>query len=378
MTQETSPISEWLHRCIRCGNCKFIFRDYDKSCPSGHYHKFESYFASGRIWLARGIETEEITFDQSIVEAIFSCPTCASCEIQCQAPHRDHIVDIIEELRAKAVEAVGALPKHKGFLEKIRQHKNPYGETHHSRELAEKHSLPDEADTIYFIGCTSNYRTTSIRDATIQLLNISEIDYTIIDEVCCGSPLLRTGQRSEVPNLVTHNLQKFQEAGAKRVVTSCAGCYRTLKKDYQRYTNGLDIEILHISHLLPTLIERKKIPIKEEKSKLKITYHDPCHLGRHMNVYDAPRRLIDTIPVDLIEMHRNRENSWCCGAGGGCRAEFTDFSLETAKARIEEASKTGADTLVSSCPFCITQLNDANTSEMHIIDITQLLLKFLK
>ncbi|TXT54543.1 MAG: CoB--CoM heterodisulfide reductase iron-sulfur subunit D [Candidatus Thorarchaeota archaeon] len=378
MTKEPSVISEWLHRCIRCGNCKYIFRDYDKSCPSGQHYRFESYFASGKIWIARGIESKELDFDESLLGPIFSCPTCGSCEIQCQAPHQEHIVDIIEELRAHAVETLGPLPKHKGFLEKIQKHNNPYGEIHHNRELVNIHGLPDKAENVYFVGCTSNYRETSIRDATIHILKTSGMNFTVIDEVCCGSPLLRTGQRAEVKKLVKHNLVKIKEAGAKRIITSCAGCFRTIKKDYQKFEKDFKLEVIHISQLLPSLIESGRLTFKHTKDSPRITYHDPCHLGRHMGVYNEPRNVISVLPVEMVEMSRNRENAWCCGAGGGCRAAFPEFSLATGKVRIAEADEIGAELLVSTCPFCVSQLREVNDTDMKVLDLTELLSSLIR
>ncbi|MHA1928780.1 MAG: (Fe-S)-binding protein, partial [Candidatus Thorarchaeota archaeon] len=228
-------IDDWLHSCIRCGNCKYVFREYVPSCPSGAFFHFESYFASGRIRIAQAITENKIEWDETLLDPIFGCTTCGSCEIQCLSPHNENIVDIIEELRAQAVSALGSLPAHIKFKERVQEVHNPYGAQHHAKTLTTSLGLPQKAEYVYFIGCTSNYRETEIRDATISVLQKAGIDFTIVDEYCCSSPLLRTGQRGLVKDLAQHNVRAIRDTGAKRVVMSCSGCYRTFTRDYPRF-----------------------------------------------------------------------------------------------------------------------------------------------
>lgn len=379
LTLEKSVIEDWLHRCISCSNCKYVFREYGPACPSGEKYRFETYFASGRLRIAQGITKGELEWDETLMDPLFACTTCGSCEIQCLSPHREHIVDIIEEIRYQAVKALGALPKHKQFADKIREKNNPYDAEHHNRQMVDIHNLPREASLVYFIGCTSNYRETSIRDATISLLKKAGLEFTIVDEHCCGSPLLRTGQREMVRDLAKHNSVAFQESGAKRIVTSCAGCFRTLDRDYPNIGVELGVEVVHITQLLQELISEGRLTIDQTSPILKVTYHDPCHLGRHMGVYDEPREVLIHLPVELVEMNSNRENAWCCGAGGGARAAYADWSLETSERRIKEAEATGAKVVVSGCPFCTKNLRDASESSgLAILDITELVEKHLQ
>jgi len=369
-----SVLEELLHHCIRCGNCKYIFRDYSPSCPSGEKFRFESYFASGRIWLARGLMTGELEWDATLLDPIFACTTCGSCQEQCLSPHRDYIVDIIEELRRLAIERLGPLPAHRAFRESVERNHNPYGEPHHGRSLARQHRLPDKAETVYFVGCTSNYREKAIRDATISVLKKAGIDFTIVDEFCCGSPLLRTGQIGPVKDLAAHNREAFQRAGAERIVTSCAGCFRTLREDYERMSIDLDVEVVHTSQLVRDLLRENRLHVREELKGI-VTYHDPCHLARHMGVYDAPREVLERIGLQLKEMRRSRENAWCCGSGGGVKAAYPDWSIEVASQRVEEALDTGAELLVSTCPFCKRGLRDGREATGRgpvVIDLVEL------
>ena len=368
----SSVIKDWLHNCIRCGNCKYVFKDYSPSCPSGDYFKFESYFASGRLWTAHGILKGEIAWDSSLLDPLFACSACGNCEVQCLAPHRHHIIDVIEELRHLAVESLGPLSAHQKFADRIEEVHNPYGASHHERSLVDIHGLPQHASVVYFVGCTSNYREETIRDATISLLKKAEVDFTIVDEYCCGSPLLRTGQTELVQDLAEHNRSVIQDAGAMKVVTSCAGCYRTLVKDYKKLGLDLEVEVVHISQLLRDLFKEGSLLLKDTSSHSKITYHDPCHLGRHMDEYQAPRDVLEFLPNELVEMELTKENTWCCGSGGGCKSAYSEWALSTASKRIDHAKETTASILVSSCPFCKRAFTDVDDDSLEILDLSEL------
>ncbi|MHA1908906.1 MAG: (Fe-S)-binding protein [Candidatus Thorarchaeota archaeon] len=365
-----TTVNDWLHHCIRCGNCKYVFKDYIPSCPSGEHFKFETYFASGRLRIAQGIHKGELEWDKDLLDPLFACTTCGSCEVQCLAPHREHIVDVIEEIRAHAVDALGPLERHENFKSNIEQNHNPYGEEHHAREMKDIHNLPDTAEYVYFIGCTANYRETQIRDATISLLKKAGLDFTIVNEYCCSSPLLRTGQRSLPPDIAAHNINEIENAGAKRVVTSCSGCFRTMKRDYLNLGLDYQFEVLHTTELLEELLDSNQLTVKKSEDSV-YTWHDPCHLGRHMNVYDTPRNVMEKAGIKYLEMVQNRENAWCCGAGGGARAAYSDWSLLTAKTRIEQAK--GNTRLVTACPFCVKNLQDAADPEYEVLDLVEII-----
>ncbi|MEM4734509.1 MAG: (Fe-S)-binding protein [Candidatus Thorarchaeota archaeon] len=364
-------IEEWSHNCIRCGNCKYAFRHYFDTCPSGHVFRFESYFASGRVALARALNQGILSPDVSLMDPVFLCTTCGSCEVQCLAPHRAHIVEIIEELRHDLVTALGSHPAHARIVESVRTHHNPYGVPHDSYRLRESFGLPDRADVVYFIGCTSRYRETSIRDATVRVLRKSGVRFTVVDEYCCASPLLRTGHRELALGLARHNAHVIQEADARTVVTSCAGCYRALTRDYPRLGVDLGAEVVHSSHLFDDLLEDGRMSVRSHDGV--VTYHDPCHLGRHCGVYEPPRNVIRRLGFELVEMQSSRENAWCCGAGGGVKAAYPSFALSTAHERIAQARNTGVDTLVSACPFCKRNLAESSDGSITVIDLAELL-----
>ncbi|MHA1111554.1 MAG: (Fe-S)-binding protein [Promethearchaeota archaeon] len=373
-----------VERCIRCNTCKYSSQMYYESCPSGEKFKFESFWASGRIKIARGILNRDIPITEELYDAVFACPTCGACEISCQAPHQDTIVNIIESLRELVVDSIGAPEPQSKILERVNEKNNPYNEPHFDvEEIKKKYALPDEAEIVYFIGCTSNYRQLSIRDATLSVLKKLGLEYTVIDEYCCGSPLIRTGQVKNITQLMQHNMDEIRRAGAKIVLTSCSGCFRTLSKDYPKFNYIFpdDVQILHTSQFLNEYLSEHEI-ILPEHEVLDITYHDPCHLGRHMGVYDAPRELIEKIPrAHLIEMKRNRELAWCCGSGGGVKIGYPEWALEVASERVQEAEETGTKMIVSTCPFCKTNLSDAvksSKSKMEVVDLIEILDEYLE
>ena len=215
---------------------------------------------------------------------------------------------------------------------------------------------------LYFRGCTAREKQTGIQDATEKLLDLAGVDYHVLeDEKCCGSVLLRTGFIEEAEKQIEENTEVLK---SKKIITSCAGCYKALKDDYE----GLDV--MHISQLLDNLIKENRLSFK--KADLNVTYHDSCHLGRHCDVFDEPRNVIESV-ADLIEMENNHENSICCGAGGGVKSAYPELAEQMAKSRIEQAKDTGCETLVTPCPFC--KLNLEN-EEIEVLDLTEFLVKY--
>lgn len=229
---------------------------------------------------------------------------------------------------------------------------------------------------IYFKGCLSREKLQRIPDTTEKILEKTGTNYRTLDnEGCCGSVLLRTGFYDDALQVMNDTLHDIK---GEKVLVSCAGCYRTFKHDYPEIL-GEDIDVIHTSHLFHELIREGKI--KPSATQEKVTYHDPCHLGRHMGEYQIPRQVI--IPyAELVEMERNQEKARCCGAGGGVRSAFPELSLEIGRMRLEDANLIGAGVLVTCCPFCISNLELAQKStsgnKITIMDLSQFLLRRLK
>ena len=215
---------------------------------------------------------------------------------------------------------------------------------------------------IYFRGCTAREKETSIADSTEMLLKLADVDYKVLDdEKCCGSVLLRTGFIDEAQEQMRKNTEVLS---GELILTSCAGCYKTLKQDYK----GLDV--IHISQFLNQLIKENKLNF--EKKDLAVTYHDSCHLGRHCDIFEEPREVISSVG-DLIEMQNNHDNSLCCGAGGGVKSAYPEIADEMAESRITQALETNADLLVTPCPFCKLNLKDRG---LDVLDLTEFLIEY--
>ena len=228
-------------------------------------------------------------------------------------------------------------------------------------------------DTLLWIGCTSSFRTIEVAKAAYAALKKLNVPFTYLgsEEGCCGSIFLRTGMSEVVEQLAARNMAQFKELRVQRLVTPCAGCYRTFSLDYPQLIEDLPMEVLHISQLFEELLPKADL----SPLPLKVAYHDPCHLARHCGVYDAPRNALAEIPgLQLVELPLNREKALCCGAGGGVRAAYPEVALELARQILEEAARAGAEALASSCPFCLLNLREASRSlnGIKIYDITEL------
>jgi len=312
------------------------------------------------------------------------------CETQC--PNYIDTVHVTEELRAAIIEAgVEPLPKHAKFRDMVSNEdmRNPYNESRSDRTkwAQDKHAenIDKDVKIAYFVGCTGAYRQQHVADRTASILKKLGVDFTIIsDEVCCGSPILRTGQKTVFNEVMEKNLELFKDFDL--LLFSCAGCYKTIRNDYPRISGkSLPFKARHTVEYVYDLLQEGKLKINKSYAK-KVTWHDPCHSIRHVGIaiekdilhnstnwlldsraaekakeahYEVPRVVLKAIPgLELNEMYRIKGDSFCCGAGGGVKAQFPDMALSTSKERLREAASTGADILMTSCPFCITNFND--------------------
>jgi len=199
----------------------------------------------------------------------------------------------------------------------------------------------------------------------LEIFDKLNIKYQILDdEWCCGSVLLRTGHVEEAKELMEHNIEEIKRSGAKTIVFTCPGCLMTFKRNYP----DMGVELAHSTQFLT------RMGMNLEKLGIKVAYHDPCHLGRDLGIYDAPRDILKEV-ADIKEMKRERAQAWCCGSGGGVKSAFDDFALWSAAERIKEAREAGAESLVSACPFCKRNLMEASEKEgkgMKVYDIVEL------
>lgn len=359
-------------------------------CPMRERFGFDSYTAKGKILMARAILKNKLEYTETAIETVFKCLLCGNCKEHCIMFFMAPLVDTFEIFKAMRADIFDAgLPIPKGIAKlgtAIEKEHNIFEQPNAERTawVTSDIKVSENAGTVYFPGCVAAYKKPEIAQATAKILNKAGIEFSLLDgeEWCCGDPLFLTGQLPLARMVVEHNAKMLEESGAKRVVTACAGCYRTLKQEYPKVLGReLKLKVVHVSELLADLIGKGELKLKGVDAK--VTYHDPCELGRHCGVYDAPRKVITSIPgVELVEMLRNGNGAWCCGAGGGVKAAWPDLAVELAGDRIKEAEDTGAKIILSCCPTCEWNLEDAISSEqkpeLKVLDLTEFVKKSLE
>jgi Fe-S oxidoreductase len=407
-------------RCCRCSYCKWIPFDqvkswrFAKGCPSVEYNKFQPYSAGGRLAAALSLIEGRSTYTDRFTDITYSCLLCGSCDVACKVcRYNMEPLEAMHELRFRLVEEGQMLPPHMVTIEGLRKEDNmmmkpkaergKWAEGLHIKDLTR-----EKAEVVFHAGCRLSYDGELIKVAqlAINLLKKSGIDFGIMgkDEACCGGRAFRIGYRGEFTKYAENNMEAWTNAGVKTVVTSCSDCYHAFKRLYPEM--GYGVEVLHMVEFVDRLIRQGAIRFSKT-IPMKVTYHDPCHLGRQgepyiawkgnekkiygqmvvyeppkpryngaWGVYDPPRNVLKAIPgVDLVEMERIREYAWCCGAGGGVIDAYPEFSSWTAKERIDEAKCTGAEAIVSACPWCERNFLDAikgKNADMKVYDVLEL------
>jgi heterodisulfide reductase subunit D len=373
-----------LYQCGKCGNCRTGFQEngWPRVCPSGEYGKFEAYYLSGKNLLSWAANTGKLNWTENLANIFYQCSVCMACIQQCQIPEIHHYAgEWLMAMREEAVQrGFGPMPEQERYTEHVLKEYNPYMEEHKERTNWINSNVKQDpnAKLAYFVGCTTSYREKDVAIATAEVLNSLGIKFRVLkEEHCCGSPVYMTGQTEKAKKIAESNIRMFKEEGIEKIITSCAGCYRTLKETYpKKFGIEHGIEVLHLPEFLLERLNNGELKFSKEID-MKITYHDPCHIGRHMGIYEQPREVLKQIPgITLIEMDRNRENAWCCGSGGGVRSAFKDLSSFAANERITEAKETSASALVSCCPFCLNQFkSNIKNNEIQALDLSELVKK---
>ena len=319
------------------------------------------------VFRYREIGQDEI---DEFVRNLYECSTCGQCQVVC--PANIDTVNLWEDIRRLIVTAgYGPLDPQKLLVKSVKAYDNPWQQPRAARTKWARRAQKDsqivappreikknKAKVLLWLGCTAVYdvNVKQIAISTINILETLGIDYGCLggDEKCCGSVLLRMGD-AEFGRIAGDNIKQLNALGIETLVSSCSGCFKTIREDYAK-VGQLNFEVLHFVEYLRRLLEDKKLPAFQPLEK-KITFHDPCHLGRASGVFDDPRIILGAIPgLELIEMPRSREYSRCCGAGGGLKAGYPDIQNKMAQERVREAQATGAQELISACPFCYAGL----------------------
>lgn len=348
----------------KCVKCRFCF----SQCPV--FEVSDGWVTQGGSGITQslyyGIKFNRI--DKDLRDIVMRCTTCRSCEIICERLMAGvPLVDAIRKGRQLLFEEeVAPIREQQKALESLETVGNPYGKPLAKRtawaENLDIRKLTDSSDisTLYYVGCTASYddRIQIIARSITKILQESSIKFGILDnEKCSGDPALIMGEWGLFEALAEENLKRFKKLGIKTMITTSPHDYNCFLKEYPEDLKK--IEIKHYTEFLSGLIDQEKINFNNAINK-KVTYHDPCYLGKHNQIYDEPRKILKNIPgLELVEMQRNRENSLCCGGGGGRMWADFDEVQHLGEIRVQEALDAGAEILVTACPFCLINFEDA-------------------
>jgi len=374
-----------IYHCLKCGACRVAYRVYEPICPSGIKFGFDSYYAIGRIGLARALIDKEIKIDSNLMRRVYTCTSCGACDEQCHDAVGIDPLQIIEEIKYEAVGTGMIPPEVRDFLKRMNIHGNPYGlPTKDRGKWAE--GIPVEnysnQEYLFYVGDVGSYdeRAMKIARSVAEMLLEGGVSFGILGdrEMSDGNEVNRVGERGLFEYMAIANIQRFQEMGIQRIITLSPHAYNAFRNDYPRW--GGKFDVCHYSQALAELLEGGRIK-PSGKGDLRVTFHDPCFLGRHNQRYDAPRTVLDAIPnVKRVEMERSRGDALCCGGGGG--NFFTDMlgtgERSPGRIRVREAIETGAECIATACPKCFNMLDDAVKTEgaedrIVVKDLSQLL-----
>lgn len=317
-------------------------------------------------------------------EAIWSCTTCGACLQAC--PVFIEQMPKLIPLRRHLVEMESRFPEELlNLFENMEGRSNPWGIAPTERgkwatQLGERPYEPGKTEYLFYVGCAGSFdaRSKQISVATALLLDKAGVSWGMLgkDEKCCGDSLRRLGNEYVFDKLAKENVAQFKEQGIKKVIVQCPHCLTTLKNDYRQY--GIELEVIHHSQLLLHLVQDGRLKLPKQADMGKLLYHDSCYLGRHNDIYDEPREALALATgTEPLEMPRNREDGFCCGAGGGrmWMEEFTGDRINLVRAA--EALEQQPDTICTACPYCLTMLDDGikdlKADKVQIKDIAEVL-----
>ena len=383
--------------CTECGRCQ-------SQCPAWHTDKPLSpkllIMAMRDHAMAKVVETENLVGENAPIEldVLWSCTSCGACVEECPVDieHVDHIVN----MRRFQVLVESEFPAELGgTFRNLEKAGNPWGANKQDREgwIAEcdfpvkvvSGELPEDVEYLFWVGCAGAYeeRAKKTTKAVAELLHMAGVNFAVLGkrETCTGDPARRSGNEFLYQILSQENIATFNETfagrpkGKKKVVVTCPHCFTTIGRDYAQ--SGFELEMLHHTQLLNTLIKEGRLKPSPHKSDKKLTYHDPCYLGRHNQIYAPPRELLEASGCDVEEMPRNKERSFCCGGGGGRMWMEEKIGTRINLNRVDEAIDTGAEEVAVACPFCRVMVGDgmvARQSDVEVLDVAQILLRSVK
>lgn len=372
---ELKKIAEEFDQCIKCGLCL-------STCPICKELLLEKYTPRGKIQLARYYNRGDLPISEQYRDIFAKCLLCGACSVTC--PSGVDLEKVFLGMREEIADKKGLHPMMEAAVRSVLTNRNIADEDNAEREewrevlkdLPEHRHKKERAEVAYFIGCVASFfpMVQKIPQNLVRIMNAADVDFEILggEEWCCGFPLIGAGVPGKMEALIAHNLEKVDALGAKKVVFTCPSCQQTWREFYHT-----DLELLHATQLIEKLVQDGAIAFKEMNTK--VTYHDPCDLGRHGGVFEAPRQILRAIPgVELVELENNRAGSVCCGGGGNVEMADANLSGSVAQKKIEEIERTGADTVVTSCQQCVRTIQSRarrQKRDLRVMDITDLVVQ---
>ncbi len=388
--------------CTECGRCQ-------SQCPAWHTEKPLSpklLIMAMRDHALANIGTEKASekivgsaHENAIsLDVLWSCTTCGACVEECPVDieHVDHIVN----MRRFQVLVESEFPTELGnTFRNLEKAGNPWGANRADRDAWIKEVdfpitviesvIPENVEYLFWVGCAGAYeeRAKKTTKAVAELLYMSGVSFGVLGkkETCTGDPARRSGNEFLYQILSRENIETLQETfgtrGVKKVVVTCPHCFTTIGRDYKQ--QGFELQMVHHTQLLNQLVKEGRLkPIAPAAADAKkLTYHDPCYLGRHNQIYEPPRELLESAGVEVSEMPRNQERSFCCGAGGGRMWMEEKIGSRINLNRVDEAIATGAEEVAVGCPFCRVMISDgmvAKESSVEVLDVAQIMLRSVK
>ena len=340
---------EILKLCYQCGTCTAV-------CPWNKVRDFivRRIMHQGQLGL--------IDFED---EAVWLCATCNNCVKRC--PRGVEIIDVMRALRRAVTElGIAKVPDSLRItIKNISGVGNPLGEPEDKRadwaQDLDVKLYTEGAEILYFPCCIPEYdhSVQRVARATVSILKKANVDFGILGNraSCCGESVRKAGDEGVFGGLAQNNISAFEELGVKKIIVSSPHCYHTFKNEYPDL--GGNFEVMHFTQYLLELMKQGRLKLTKEVNS-KATYHDPCYLGRHNDIYDEPREVLKSIPgLELIELPDHRENSLCCGGGGGRIWMETKSGERFSDIRLEQALALGANVLAVACPYCMLNFNDS-------------------
>lgn len=373
----TAEVDNEILACIQCGFCR-------AGCPTFAESTLESLNAKGRITLAYNMLLGQVEPSQELARRLYQCMLCLNCKTVC--PAQIQVSDIIRSAREKLVEA-GYLPEiFKPVLASMIDAANPLladpAKRADSFPAEFKKPIPGQTQAIVHMGCVTSFQDVKTIPAFLKILDKAGVDYGALgeEESCCGYLAYLVGDKAAFKKAMAMYNERVSKYMPKELITTCAGCLKTLRDLYPAYGGGNGYEVIHAVELMEKLITGGKLMFKTDAKPLKVAYHDPCDMGRHMGVYEPPRNVIQALPgVELVEFAQNRAQAKCCGGGGGMKGFDNEMAGDIGYKRLLAAIDLGADAIVSACPSCKGTFNQAaararkeKKAKIKVMDITEL------